>query len=232
MREAPICIFLQHSLTRSRNMRGKTQENQNSINLEARSGQKPREKCVEPCVRSHRIWWNYMPSGKNRMAICMDRIRYGRESLKNCSRLKRPKIRCLPLMQPSGIWRVIRLWTGWSAGMSVTERRRLRSVQLSKQCRRINRWHTLRRQPFLPSRFIIRFPREWRISLSGWICCAVSARQRSRRRPSVIWKKDRWILLWEHTGFCQKMCSLKILGFLSWTRNNGLVWLTKKKSNS
>lgn len=38
-----------------------------------------------------------------------DRIRYGRESLKNCSRLKRPKIRCLPLMQPSGIWRVIRL---------------------------------------------------------------------------------------------------------------------------
>lgn len=41
-------------------------------------------------------------------------------------------------------------------------------------------------------------------------------------------KKDRWILLWEHTGFCQKMCSLKILGFLSWTRNNGLVWLTKK----
>lgn len=39
-----------------------------------------------------------------------DRIRYGRESLKNCSRLKRPKIRCLPLMQPSGIWRVIRLW--------------------------------------------------------------------------------------------------------------------------
>lgn len=47
-----------------------------------------------------------------------------------------------------------------SAGMSVTERRRLRSVQLSKQCRRINRWHTLRRQPFLPSRFIIRFPRE------------------------------------------------------------------------
>lgn len=45
-------------------------------------------------------------------------------------------------------------------------------------------------------------------------------------------KKDRWILLWEHTGFCQKMCSLKILGFLSWTRNNGLVWLTKKKSNS
>lgn len=27
MREAPICIFLQHSLTRSRNMRGKSQEN-------------------------------------------------------------------------------------------------------------------------------------------------------------------------------------------------------------
>ncbi len=25
------------------------------------------------------------------------------------------------------------------------------------------------------------------------------------------------------------MCSLKILDFLSWTRNNGLVWLTKKK---
>ena len=48
--------ILATQLTRSRNMRGKTQENQNSINLEARSGQKPREKCVEPCVRSHRIW--------------------------------------------------------------------------------------------------------------------------------------------------------------------------------
>ena len=35
---------------------GKDARKPNSINLEARSGQKPREKCVEPCVRSHRIW--------------------------------------------------------------------------------------------------------------------------------------------------------------------------------
>ena len=169
---------------------------------------------------------------RSRTGTFMDRIPFGRENLKNCSHLKKQRIRYLQSRRPRKIWRATRSWIAWSVVTLDTARQRLQSVRRLRRYRRTSRLPILLRPPFLHSRSIIHFRREWRISRYGLICYAVFVRLLSRRNRLRICARDRWTLLWEPIVSSQKMCSLKISAFWSWMRSSVSAWRTRRRSNS